>query len=318
MQFFIIFFLLSSIAFGANLASDKLLQKREEANTEIYETGLKACTIYKAVEGKGHLEITHALQEDASLDRRFVLFEYPSKDLLVKGYISYVPSCAKEPLVVFLRGGGLLFGLKSPANPYSFFGNYTVVGTTYRGGVSQGFDEYGGADVHDVKALIDFLPQLERKLGIQFTNKEKYLVGRSRGGMQMFLALIRYPELQHYFSKAIAVSGILDLKEYLKERKEMETILKTHFKYDGSSEWIKKRNPIEHIHQIRKELPILIVQGTDDIRVSLQTGYNMLNALKKRGCAVEYLEIDGASHSLKNIEENVDLLIQWLEAGKLS
>ncbi len=60
-----------------------------------------------------------------------------------------------------MRGGNRMFGLMHPA--YASIKNYTVLTTTYRGGVSEGTDEFGGNEVNDVVNLVKYLPVIEEK-----------------------------------------------------------------------------------------------------------------------------------------------------------
>ncbi len=248
--------------------------------------------------------------------RRLVVFTYPSDGLKIKGLISFVPDPQNHPLLVFLRGGNRIFGIPNPANPLLCLEQYTVIATLYRGGVSEGTDEFGGNDVNDVKNLIDFMPELENKLNIQFLNKKKFMLGGSRGGMQMFLALARFPELQASFSKIISLSGLLDMRQCMAFRPEMEDMFIKDFglvKGVNEEEWINKRDPLLTADRILPKLPILIIQGTHDKRVSLEDGHHMVDKLQNNGNQVSYWEIEGADHCLNNIEEREELILNWLE-----
>ncbi|NGX39448.1 MAG: hypothetical protein KR126chlam1_00777 [Chlamydiae bacterium] len=285
---------------------------------------LQAADLMKKVEGKGLLEITEDLLKSEDIEketkekikasnRRIVLFEYPSEGLMVKGYVSFVPSCKDKPLLVFLRGGAEYVNLKHPANSTSFIEDYTVLSTTYRGGVSPGRDEFGGRDVNDVDALIDFIPTLEKKLEASFSANKKYLLGWSRGGMEMFLALSRFPKLQNYFDKAVSMSGLLDLPEFLKNRPDMGKMLEQGLGFPLKGEALKMRNPIDQISTLTTALPILILQGTKDKIIMVKEGREMIKALKKKGMSVDYIEIEGGNHCLENIPNSLKLVSDWLE-----
>ena len=70
---------------------------------------------------------------------------------------------------------------------------------------------------------------------------------------------------------------------------------------------------LQNIDQIRKDFPLLIIQGTEDDRVFIGEGKAMVEALKERGCSVDYLEVVGGEHCLKNMVETRTLLfIEWL------
>ena len=142
------------------------------------------------------------------------------------------------------------------------------------------------------------------------------MLGRSRGGMQMFLTLARFPKLQDCFSKIVSLSGILDIRQCIASRSDMEEMFIEDFGLEkgiNEEEWINKRDPLLTVDHIQPQLPILIIQATDDNRVSLAEGYNMVSKLQMAGKSVTYWEIEGAKHCLNNIEGRVDLILNWLE-----
>lgn len=249
--------------------------------------------------------------------RRIVVFSYPSDGLKIKGLISFVPDANQQPLVVLLRGGNGILGVLSPGSDLVNLGQCTVLCTMYRGSVSEGADEFGGDDVHDVKSLIDFIPTLENKLGIKIQNNKKYLIGRSRGGMEMFLVLSRYPELQNYFTKAVSLSGVLDMRKWIASRADVEETFTEKYGYQKSvngEEWINKRDPILTVPSIKKQLPILIVHGTADKRVSIDVGMSMVSKLKSAGNNVTYWEIEGGEHCINNILDRSTRILNWLQS----
>ena len=83
---------------------------------------------------------------------------------------------------------------------------------------------------------------------------------------------------------------------------------------ENEEEWIKQRNPIEIIPSIRNDLPILILQGTNDIRVSLNEGYNMVKKLEENGNPVTYIEIPEGEHCLSNEPNRMELIADWFES----
>ena len=99
-------------------------------------------------------------------------------------------------------------GLMNPASAYSCMRNYTVLGTAYRGGVSEGEDQFGGDEVNDVQNLVEYLPTLAQKLELQLHPKSVFILGGSRGGTEMFLSLAQSPSLQSYVLKLRRFRGI--------------------------------------------------------------------------------------------------------------
>lgn len=251
-------------------------------------------------------------------ERRIVVFRYPSDGFEVKGYLSFVPSYSESPLLVFLRGGNCILGLMNPANDFSLMKNYTVLGTAYRGGISQGQDEFGGEEVNDVKNLIAHIPQLQADLEIDLQPSKKYILGGSRGGMEMFLALERSTFLQSYFDKAVSLSGPTDLRLTIKYRADMKNMFIRAFGLrlgENEEEWLDRRSPLKHAHLLRKDLPILLIQGTEDHRTHLDHGRHMLNQLTQQGNQVTYWEIEGATHCLSNIPNRTEKIAAWFDSN---
>jgi dipeptidyl aminopeptidase/acylaminoacyl peptidase len=310
---------------GANEKSLEEILKEEE--TLILERCQRfADLFYQLDEGEKVKEMTalilESLETKESLKqtilktgRRFFLFKYLSDGNFVKGYISFVPNSVENPLLVFLRGGNRILGLMHPANDFTCLRNYTVITTTYRGGVSEGVDEFGGQEVNDVGHLVRHIPELEKYLDIKFNPQKTFILGVSRGGMEMFLALGRIPFLQLQIDKAASLSGILDLFQCLQDRSDMREMFTKEFGLilgENEEQWIKYRNPLEIVTNLRKDLPFLILQGTKDLRVSLAEGYHMVEKLQSHGNSVTYLEIPEGDHCLKNQEGVLDLISDWL------
>lgn len=252
-------------------------------------------------------------------DRRIIVFKYPSDGLWIKGFISFTPSPTHHPLLILYRGGNDNFGLLNPANPFSIYGEYTVISSTLRGGVSEGKDEFGGKDVDDIKNMIDFLPTLAQNLGIELHPSCTFMLGISRGGMEMFLALARFPELQNKVNKVVALSSVLDIHQMLRIRADdMKLLLQSKYGWKEGPQgepWIAKRDPLNTIPFLKKSLPILIVQGTADNRVNLEQGYHMISLLKTANHAVSYWEVKGGEHALMSTPYIMNDIARWLESG---
>ncbi|MGE3319443.1 MAG: alpha/beta hydrolase family protein [Candidatus Berkiella sp.] len=261
------------------------------------------------------VDLKKAIQEDHI---RCFVFLYPSDGLKIKGYITLPdPTKMKKPipLVLLLRGGNRLFCLPHP-NEYSAQQNFAVISTTFRGGISEGEDEFGGNDVNDIKNLFDFLPDLEKKLRVHFHPTHQYMIGVSRGAMQMFLALGRYPEYQKKIKKVVSVTGMLNFIHAIDERPDVkQTMIKDFGLPEGTlaKEWIAYRQPVRYVSSIDKNMPILIIQGTKDIRISKQEGLDMYHELKKTGHNVSYDEIANAEHMLENMPSYAYEILKWLE-----
>lgn len=302
-------------------------EKLKKESQSIQERSAELASFYDISINEGIKEITEDVlqspliqnaQKQAIVEnqRRIFLFVYPSDGLKIKGLISFVPIPEDYPTLIFLRGGNRLFGILSPAHPLMNPEKYTVISTTYRGGVSEGIDEFGGDDVNDVKHLIDYIPELEQKLHIQIQQNKMFMLGGSRGGMQMFLALARFPEIQSRFKKIVSLSGMLDMRQSILSRPDMKAMFNEDFgliEGVNEEEWIDYRDPLLAADHLALDLPILIMQGSADNRVTLLEGHHMVEKLQSRGNHVTYQEIEGGTHCLSNVENRTRLILEWLE-----
>ena len=296
-------------AFSQLIAEEKTRQEiLKEESKSILERNLRiAKQFYLLEEGEEFKEITASILESEetkesikqlirSTGRRFFLFKYPSDGFQVKGYISFLPYAEESPLLIFLRGGNRTFGLMHPATDFTCAHSYTVIATTYRGGASEGTDEFGGAEVNDIHNLMEYFPILQEKIGVYFAPKKTFILGGSRGGMEMFLALSRSIALQYKVTKAVSLSGLLDLQEYMTYREDMRKMFIRDFGLDPEKNedvWVAYRNPITNVSNLRQDLPVLILQGTEDVRNSLNESHHMVNALQNNGNPVTYVEVQG-------------------------
>lgn len=287
---------------------------------------VKIASLYEMPEGSDFLEITDRIladdyylqhpkvkEEILNTGRRFFIFTYPSDGLKILGYVSFIPN-AKDPKTIFIiRGGNRIFSLPRPGTANRIMGNHTYIETTLRDSINPGRDEFGGDDVNDVINLVKFIPKLRSKIkdGI-LQDRDIYMIGLSRGAMEMLLALTRSPWLQKHVKKAVSVVGILDMREFFKTRPDMVSLFHTDFRLTRSNKeaWIKLRNPIEHVHKLRKDLPILIIQAGRDIRVSSASGKNMVEKLKSLGHPVTYWEHKNKGHKFEGVDAKLEA---WLD-----
>ena len=228
-------------------------------------------------------------------------YKYISDGLSVAGFM-WAPKEIKEqlPMVVWNRGGsgklgsigkksGMIFG----DMPCEFAKDGAiVVASEYRGGFdSEGSDEWGGGDVEDVinlKKIADQLPMVKSGKAV--------VSGFSRGGMMSYLLASKEP----WVKAVIAISGTADLIADAKERPDMDEVFSEAF--GGSDEERKKRSATYFYEQIPKDLPILILHGTADKRVSISQARKLHELLETSGHTVEYHEFRGGEHDFNSPE----------------
>ncbi len=254
------------------------------------------------------LDITQQLIEDNSIppelkdqlitgERRIFIFKYISDSQPIAGYLSYLTH-GKHPTMIFLRGGSKYFGIMRPNNKFSFLNGYNVVGTLYRGNIYGGKDEFGGEDINDVENIIKYIPQLE-KITNTTLQPPVNMMGISRGALEMFISLSHSSYVRSVVTRAISVSGSLDLNVTMNKRPEMKYLFKGFFKESKESNfdnWIKVRNPVDNVKNIPKSLKILLVYGLSDERVSIDEQLNFKQALDKENIFSKLITIPGADH----------------------
>lgn len=314
----LIFFVLIAVCHNIILRTYRDYQslKLSKYRAEVYR--LKGKTNFKDITEQLSLDESIPAELKAPLingERKIVIFKYLSDGQEVAGYFSYLTNQKPNPTLIFLRGGNKFFGLMRPNNRFSFLKGYNIVGTLYRGNIYKGEDEFGGEDVHDVENLLKFIPRLENfsnvKLQVPFT-----MMGVSRGALEMFLSLQQSKYVQQVVSKAVSVSGNVDIRVTMQQRPDMKYLFKQFFKNSTHAtfeDWIKKRNPINNLTNIPNTLKVLMVYGTADDRVSLQEQLNLKQALEKENIYAKFVTIDGADHGFENhFDELEKIVLQFM------
>lgn len=227
-------------------------------------------------------------------------YKYLSDGLLISGFV-WLPKNIKEklPVVIWNRGGTSEFsGIgKNRGSIFTDFScelaknNTIVMASEYRGGIdSEGKDHRGGDDINDVvkiKEIANQLPMCKQCKSI--------VAGFSRGGMMSYLLAKKEP----WVKAVISLAGTTDLIDSVKERPEMYEVFKEAF--GGEDEEMKKRSATSFYNEIPKDLPILMLHGTNDERVSVNQARKLYSLLNESGHSVEYKEFPNADHDLLSV-----------------
>jgi dipeptidyl aminopeptidase/acylaminoacyl peptidase len=239
-------------------------------------------------------EVFTALKENyESLDVH--KYKYLSDGLAIAGYL-WTPKNMHHslPLTIWNRGGTGEYGSigERVGTPYTSFAcelaklNSVVIGSEYRGGVdSEGHDEHGGTDLNDVvtlKALADSLPFV--------ATKQALVAGVSRGGMMSYQLATK----ADWVKGVISLSGTTDLISSAEEDPGMKNVYLKSF--GGSKDEMKKRSAVHFYNEIPKDLPILVLHGTKDERVSVEQVRTLHTLLKESDHTVEYHEFPEGNH----------------------
>jgi len=240
-------------------------------------------------------------------------FTYQVDGNEVYGYIIKPKSNAKKlPVLIYNRGGNgrygaVVFGsMMHNLFPIANEG-FVIIGSQYRRSHSKGIylDEFGGKDVNDVIALLDYIPQIkgadEKRIG---------MYGASRGGMQTHLALKKAKNI-----KAIAtIAGNSDLLKGLTYRPEMENVYKHRipdYEKNKVAE-LEKRSVLKWVNELSPNVPILLLHGTKDERVSVNHSIDLASVLSKNNIPHKLVLYPEDDHGLiQNKEKANKELVSW-------
>jgi dipeptidyl aminopeptidase/acylaminoacyl peptidase len=234
---------------------------------------------------------------------------YASDGLKVKGFLwrPTTQSDQRLPLIIFLRGGNREFGKVGPwaAVHRLVSDGFIVMAPQYRGvDGGEGHEEFGGADVNDIKNLVP----LAESLGYVDTNNI-FLFGGSRGGMMAFLAVKRGMAVN-----AVAVVGaLLDLTAEAKRRpnlvKNVWSQLMVGFA-ERPDELMRDRSPMYWPEQIN--VPSLVLHGGADWRASPLESLEFVKRLQENGKVVEMVLYAGDDHGLTgNVSDRNARIVKW-------
>ncbi len=238
---------------------------------------------------------------------------YWSDGLRVNGYLGYPLTPGEHPAIIHNRGGyddhGALTG--GELVPYVEAG-YVAVASQYRGnGGSEGHEDFGGADVHDVSNLILLLQSLPNvdpdRIG---------MFGGSRGGMMTYLALKADTLAGTQTIKvAVTVGGIGDLFAWDRERGgALADVL--WLPLVGATpaqrpDLFEARSAVYWPDLINA--PLLLLQGDADQDVSVQQTYELADVLLQAGKAVEYVIFPGGDHPLSALDGGFPDALAWFD-----
>ena len=243
---------------------------------------------------------------------RMQAITYMSDGLKVKGMIALPNGPGPFPAIIYNRGGNREFGALTPRDFAAFLAmfvqaGYAVVGSDYRGNSGgEGREEFGGADVDDVAALIPLLrrePRVDgRRIGVY---------GSSRGGLMTYLLLARTTELK----AAVVESGLSDSFATVKDRPAMETnvyrqLIRGYAEHREES--LRARSPVLWADKLSRATPILVLHGTGDWRVDPHDALAMSRALLDAKIPFRLVLFEGGSHGNEEFAgEQERMEIDW-------
>lgn len=248
-------------------------------------------------------------------------FVYIVGDVPVRGFMIQPKQISgKAPVVIYNRGGNGGYGeldfraVIRSLMPVAEQG-FIILASNYRGQhnwgknsvINAGADEFGGADLADVKALVPIAQGMK-----QADIKRLGMWGHSRGGMMTYMLAKSMPEL-----KTIVVgAGPTDLAKELEIRPEMENVFKGRIPYYSINKTaaLKERSVLFWPEQLPADLPVLIQHGDQDKHVPVSSSKQLslkLNALQRPHKLIIY---PGADHGFRPVQAKaLQDRINWLK-----
>jgi dipeptidyl aminopeptidase/acylaminoacyl peptidase len=237
---------------------------------------------------------------------------YLSEGLRIVGFI-YRPvnRTTRHPAIIVNRGGTGDFGKMHPTLQSYYLryldAGYVLLMSQYRGADgSEGSDEYGGADIADVTALVDVARTLR-----YVDAGNLFMLGFSRGGMMTYRALAMSLPIR----AAATVSGVTNLSRLIRYRPEMrEEVFKSLFPQfaEREAEHYRLRSAVEWADRIHT--PLLLIHGTADDRVHADDAIDLASALLRNGRPFELIVFDGDGHGVPAHKlETDERVIAWFD-----
>lgn len=237
-------------------------------------------------------------------------FEYKTRDgLLIHGYLTLPKNrtAVNLPLVVNPHGGPWARDSWGFNPEVQFLANrgYAVLQMNFRGSVGYGksfwensFKQWGRNMQNDITDGV------YRLIEDGIVDRDRVAIyGASYGGYATLAGLAFTPDLYACGVDYVGVSNLLTFMKTIPPywKPYLEMMYEMVGNPNKEEDLLKAASPVFHADKITA--PLLIAQGAKDPRVNVEESNQIVNALRDRGVAVEYLLEPEEGHGFSN-EEN--------------
>ena len=238
---------------------------------------------------------------------------YPSRDgLTIRGYLTLPPGRPETglPLIVLPHGGPFLRDSWVFDQEVQFLASrgYAVLQPNFRGStgygrdfVARGYGQLGGGMIDDMDDGVEWLV----REGI-VDRSRVCIMGSSYGGYAAVWGAMRSPER---YRCAISMSGPSDLRSQVRHNADSFVARRYVREFRRQVEGAERTdlNAISPLRQAeRLRVPLLLGHGDNDIIVPVEQSRRLLEALNRRGAAVESVFYPKAGHGFTTAEERAD------------
>nr|ALS89405.1 prolyl oligopeptidase family [uncultured bacterium] len=237
------------------------------------------------------------------LERGDIIVErirYPSDGLQVTGFIVRPKTMSgRRPVLIWARGG--IGNVEQDETQLVQMASwvqrgYIVIGSNFRGSAgSEGRDEFAGADVDDLVALLPLIGRILGEKGAQL-----YGIGFSRGGTMLLRAAAgRIP-----FSAIATAGAVTDVQLAIDERPDLGKTLEQMMP-DYATERANRfcgRSAVCWPDRITA--PVLIAQGGADDSVSVDHSMRLAKALERAKKPYRLVLFGGGNHPMDGFRQS--------------
>ncbi len=234
-------------------------------------------------------------------------FSYTASDgLKIEGYATFPLDSQREnlPAVVLVHGGPWARDSWAYNSEVQLLANrgYLVIQVNFRGssGYGKGFmnagdKEWGGLMHQDILDAVNYAVQQgwadKNRVGIY---------GASYGGYEALISAAFSSDVFQCSVDAFGPSSLLTFIESIpaKWSIEYQDLIRAVGDPKTEQEFMKSRSPLYFVDQI--EIPMLIAQGGNDVRVVQKESDQMVDALEAAGVPVTYLLFPDSGHGFNS------------------
>ncbi len=162
--------------------------------------------------------------------------------------------------------------------------------------------------------VTDELPKfLSSMLNISTKKEDNFIAGLSMGGYGAFKVALNQPER---FTAAASFSGVLDLLDFYKNKKQYDDLFLQHAKmiFGGEDDFEKSKSDLMHMAEVNKDskdIPRLYMCcGKNDFLFHMNVKYH--EHLNKLDIPVTYEEDEGFEHTWDYWDMKIQKVIEWM------